>query len=66
MTYNIKVNPTANNPINDVFDWITAQGWQHIVEWRWFKPDYYNLETHYTFQFDNDKHAEWFMLRWAS
>lgn len=66
MRYNVRVDLAEGDPINEVFDWITEQGWQHIVEWRWFRPDYYNLDTHYTFQFDNDKHATLFVLRWAS
>ncbi len=64
MSYNIRVNLKKDEVLPDVFEWIQQQGWKHLVEWRWFKPDYYNLETHYTFQFDDEKHADWFSLRW--
>jgi hypothetical protein len=65
MSYNIHVNLKKDEVLPDVFEWIQQQGWKHLVEWRWFKPDYYNLETHYTFQFDDEKQAEWFSLRWT-
>jgi hypothetical protein len=65
MSYNIRVNLKKDEVLPDVFEWIQQQGWKHLVEWRWFKPDYYNLETHYTFQFDDEKQAEWFSLRWT-
>lgn len=66
MTYYVKVDLKEGVPINDVFDWIAEKGWIFKQDWRWTSPDYYNLDTHYTFQFDNDKHAAWFMLKWAS
>lgn len=63
MTYDVKINLKKHEVLPDVFDWINAQGWNHIVEWRWFKRHAVN-DDHYIFQFDDKTQAEWFSLRW--
>ena len=63
MTYDIRIKLKKNEVLPDVFDWMNAQGWPHIVEWRWFRTDKHN--DIYTFQFDDKKKAEWFSLRWS-
>lgn len=62
MTYDIRIKLKKDEVLPDVFDWIQQQEWKHIVEWRWFRQV---QGSHYTFQFDDKKKAEWFSLRWS-
>lgn len=66
MTTDVKINIKPENVLPDLFDWIHDQGWKHIVEWRWFRPEYNesNTDKRYTFQFENENHAIIFALRW--
>lgn len=65
MSYDIRIKLKEDETPGDVFRWIDQQGWQYMAEWRWYSPDFSNGDTRYTFQFDNDKHVAWFMLRWS-
>lgn len=68
MTYDIRIKLKKDEVLPDVFDWIQQQGWKHIVEWCWFHRFHPGIDkipdSIYVFQFDNEKHAEWFSLRW--
>ena len=64
MTYDIRIK-LKKDELSEVFVWIQQQGWKHIVEWRWFHSGIDKFrDSGYVFQFDNEKHAEWFSLRW--
>lgn len=64
MTIDVKIDIKPAQVIPDVLDWIHEQGWQHIVEWRWFRPAGGMVDKRYTFQFDKEEHATMFVLRW--
>lgn len=65
MTCDVRITLKKSEVLPDVFDWIHQQGWKHIVEWRWFRAGMDGVsDRHYIFQFDDEKHAEWFSLRW--
>ena len=65
MTIDVKIDIKPEQVLPDVFDWIHEQGWQHIVDWRWYRPaEGMFRDTRYTFQFDKEEHATMFALRW--
>jgi hypothetical protein len=65
MTYDIRIKLKKEEVLPDVFDWIHQQGWKHIQEWRWFRVGMDgDSDRDFMFQFDDEKHAEWFSLRW--
>jgi hypothetical protein len=67
MTTEVKIYIRQKHVLPDVFDWINDQGWQHIVEWRWFRPSSDRQEANdwrYTFQFEKEEHATLFSLKW--
>lgn len=61
MTHEVKLETTD---VTDAFEWCKQQGWQHIVDWRWFNPNY--SRNYYIFQFDDPAKANWFALRWCA
>ena len=65
MTYEVIIHMSRDD-IDEMVEWVNSQGWQHIVEWRWFKPDWFKKQMHYIFQFERAEHANWFALRWGS
>jgi hypothetical protein len=65
MTVDVKIDlKDQYTDLPVIFNWINDQGLRHIVDWRWTRPDHFKGEKHFTFQFEDDKHAEWFSLRW--
>jgi hypothetical protein len=64
MTTEVKIHIKPHQVLPDVFDWINDHGWQHIVEWRWFRPSQASRDTRYTFQFEKEEHATMFSLKW--
>lgn len=51
--------------LKEVFAWLEQQGWKHLSDWRWYHPFKEEGIHYYTFQFDQEKHANWFALRWS-
>jgi hypothetical protein len=66
MTHEIKISVKPENVLPDIFDWLNEQGWEHIVDWRWFRPKADTSDNRYIFQFDDQKKANWFAMRWSS
>jgi hypothetical protein len=62
MTVDVKIKLNPSQVMPDIFDWLHAQGWQHIVDWRWFRPK--DNSGTYIFQFEEDEHAILFSLKW--
>jgi hypothetical protein len=63
MTYEVTIKLRPDQIMPDVFDWLHNQAWQHIVDWRWFRPK--DNSGTYIFQFEKDEHATVFALRWV-
>jgi hypothetical protein len=59
--------PQTQSNVQDELDWCNNQGWQHIVDWRWFhdKSDVTSIVARVQFHFEDPKHAHWFLLRWG-
>ncbi len=66
MTYEVTIDIKRSGQAEDARRWCEQHGWRHIVDWRWFKPDYFKDQWYYIFQFDDPKKANWFAIRWAS
>jgi hypothetical protein len=60
------VPPTQGN-VQGELDWCNNQGWQHIVDWRWFhdNPASTSIFARVQFHFEDDRHAHWFLLTWG-
>jgi hypothetical protein len=65
MTHEVKIGIERDKELPDMFAWLDEHKQQHIVDWRWFKPDYFRNVWCYTFQFEDEQIANWFALRWV-
>lgn len=62
MGLSIRYTPAKDQlTVNEELKWCNAQGWRHIVDWRWFHNDDKTKQFH----FEDPKHAHWFILRWG-
>lgn len=66
MTYEVTMDIMRGDDAVEARFWCEEQGWRHIVDFRWFKPDHFKNQWYFIFQFDDQEKANWFALRWAS
>ena len=66
MTHEVIIEYAREDDAREARLWCMEQGWQHLVDWRWFKPDYFKQQMYFIFQFDDPAKANWFALRWSS
>jgi hypothetical protein len=52
--------------VTAILQWIKEQGWKHLNDYIWTKPDYFKDNWFYTFRFEDKRHAVLFALRWVS
>ncbi len=57
--------PRTQSNVASEIEWCDAQGWRHILDWRWFHDDVSHLDKTVQFHFEDDRHAHWFLLKWG-
>lgn len=68
MGYSIRYTLGLGETCDPQLRWCEAQGWRHIIDWRWFKNPPRDLNSGIRtvqFHFEDNTHAQWFLLRWG-